>query len=88
MNHYEIKSILVPLDLSECALKALDAAVQVAKWSGADLHLLYVTELWTQLHQASSVNGVNSMLAPEHIIQALASSILHTHGIKPYILFG
>ena len=54
MTVYKISHILVPVDLSESSLNALDTAVGLAKKHRATLHVLYVDESSFQLMRAMS----------------------------------
>lgn len=44
MKNYKIKKILVPLDFSPTSLNALNNAVELARHTDAELHLLHVVE--------------------------------------------
>lgn len=86
MSAYKINSVLIPVDLSEGSLNALDAAVIIAKKHGAALYILHVDENSFQTMEDVSApyfsNGIN---APD-VIAALVGAIQHTHGIQPVIL--
>lgn len=85
--NYQISKILVPIDLTESSLNALDTAVSLAKKHGSLLCILNVEEpnLGVFSEEPDSVNLsyiVNSM----DVLEALANSIEHTHAIQLKLL--
>jgi nucleotide-binding universal stress UspA family protein len=86
MNLYRINNILVPVDLSESALNALDAAVVIAKKHNASIQLLHAEENNFNDLEDISFAGYSSVNNAIDIINALIGAIQHTHGIKPVLL--
>jgi nucleotide-binding universal stress UspA family protein len=87
MTPFSIQRILVPIDLSEVSLNALDTAVALATRHGAALTLLHIVEPGFQ--SFSEDNSFPSMGAASHvsdILNALAGAILHTSDIRPQVL--
>lgn len=82
MNVYKIKNILVPIDLSECSLNALDSAVNIAKKHQAALHILYVDE---NSFQTVEEPGFSFFSNSTDVINALVGAIHHSHGLKPMV---
>jgi nucleotide-binding universal stress UspA family protein len=73
MKDYRIMNILVPVDLSETSLRALQAAISIAKTREASIHLLYVKER----------TPVKSALRPtKDIFNALMNNIKKNDKIK------
>lgn len=86
MSVYKISNVLVPVDLSEGSLNALDTAVNIAKKHKAALQVLYVDE--NNLHTIEDVSTphFSNMLNVTDVITALVGAIQHAHGIKPIVL--
>jgi nucleotide-binding universal stress UspA family protein len=83
MNLYHINTILVPIDLSESSLNALEAAVVIAKRHDSALQILHVEEnSFQELDDISQSHFSNSV----DVINALTGAIQHKHGIKPELL--
>ena len=86
MSLYRINNILVPIDLSESSLKALETAVIIAKRHNAFVQLLHVEENsfddYEDISQSHFVSPGNAI----DVINALLAAIHHTHGIKPELL--
>ena len=80
MTFYSIRNILVPLDLSEPSLNALDTAVALAKKNNAGLLLLYVEETLM-----SAGEGFAAAQSNRDILTALSGAIKHTHEILPTV---
>jgi nucleotide-binding universal stress UspA family protein len=86
VNGYSINKILVPVDLSETSLNALETAVALAKRHRASLSILNVIEnrfdpanedrLW----QDARLSGSSDVLT------AVSGSIQHEHGIRPRLI--
>jgi nucleotide-binding universal stress UspA family protein len=86
MSLFRIHNILVPVDLSESSLNALDAAVVIAKKHNASIQLLHVEENNFNDLEDISFTGYSSVNNAIDIINALTGAIQHTHGIKPLLL--
>jgi nucleotide-binding universal stress UspA family protein len=86
MNLFRIHNILVPVDLSESSLNALDAAVVIAKKHNASIQVLHVEENNFNDLEDISFTGYSSVNNAIDIINALTGAIQHTHGIKPLLL--
>jgi nucleotide-binding universal stress UspA family protein len=86
MNLFRIHNILVPVDLSESSLNALDAAVVIAKKHNASIQLLHVEENNFNDLEDISFTGYSSVNNAIDIINALTGAIQHTHGIQPVLL--
>jgi len=86
MNDYKIANILVPIDLSESSLNALDAAVNIAKKHKAALCILHVDENSFQgLEDLNTPYFSNSVNAVD-VINALVGAIQNSHNIMPSLL--
>jgi nucleotide-binding universal stress UspA family protein len=85
MSVYTIQNILVPVDLSESSLNALDTAAALAQKHKASLQLLNVVEhQWDAFQEdAFSPGGTTDSL---DVLNALAGSIQHTHNLKPSVI--
>ena len=86
MSVYKITNILVPVDLSESSLNALETAVNVAKKHKASIQILNVEE--SNLNTLEDINApyfTNSANSSD-VLNALVGAIHHNHGIKPSIL--
>jgi nucleotide-binding universal stress UspA family protein len=86
MSIYKISKILVPLDLSESSLNALDTAVSIAKKHGASLCVLHVDENNFQTTEDAGIPYFSSTINTTEVVHALIGAIQHTHGIEPVIL--
>ena len=85
MSFYNIKKILVPVDLSETSLNALDTAVALAKKNDAEIELLNVIEnQYNIIDDGFSSTGYLTNSAD--ILTALAGAIQHSQEIKPKLL--
>jgi nucleotide-binding universal stress UspA family protein len=84
MSVYKISNVLVPVDLSESSLNALDTAVNIAKKHKAALQVLYVDENSLATEDVST-SYFSNMVNVADVISALVGAIQHTHGIKPVI---
>lgn len=86
MSVYKITNILVPVDLSESSLNALETAVNIAKKHNASVQVLNVEE--NNLNTLEDLNApyfTNSANSTD-VLSALIGAIHHKHGIKPSIL--
>jgi nucleotide-binding universal stress UspA family protein len=83
MSVYKISSVLVPVDLSEGSLNALEAAVSIAKKHKADLQILHVDESILQTIEDVSTPYFSNSINAADVINALVGAIQHAHGIKP-----
>lgn len=81
-----IQNILVPVDLSESSLNALNAAAALAKKHGAAIQILHIEENAIAYTDESPAFLSNSISNPTDILTALASTMSYTHGIKTDIL--
>lgn len=82
---YSLKKILVPTDLSETSLNALETAVFLAKKHKASLHILNISETSPGI-QEDGLHDIFSIHRNEDVLSALSGSIFHTHNITPTIL--
>lgn len=85
MNYYVIKKILVPVDLSETSLNALETAIVLAKKHNAVLQLLNVAE---QLPDPADNNRL--AIFPndinQDVLNALIGTIIHVSNIQPQLI--
>lgn len=84
MSRYVVKNILVPVDLSETSLNAVESAAAPAKKHGAALHLFYVAERGLVQSKAGTVpcsSAVNT-----EVLSAIASAIRHHHELSPAVV--
>jgi nucleotide-binding universal stress UspA family protein len=83
MNSYSIQRILVPVDLSETSLNALETAVSIAKTHSASLCILHVTE-------PVPGNEINHLNLPSQantdVLTALTDAIRYTGDLRPRLL--
>lgn len=86
MSVYKITNILVPVDLSESSLNALEAAVNIAKKHEASIQVLNVEE--NNLNTLEDINTpyFTNPANSTDVLNALVGAIQHKHGIKPVIL--
>lgn len=85
MTPYHIRKILVPVDLSETSLNALDTAVHLARQHDAALELLNVVENnFDHVTDESSVSISASNCSD--VLTALAAAIEHAGNIKPIVI--
>ena len=83
MNH--IQRILVPVDLSETSLNALDTAVEIAKKNNARLIILNITERNIKfLHNSHSQEYLNKV--SEDVLVALAAVMEQKKEITPKLI--
>src|SRR6476620_4355433 len=87
MNAYHIQRILVPIDLSETSLNALDAAVAIAQKHKAQILLLNVIESgFDSFSDDTGFFSVASMTNSSDVLTALAHAIQHTSELGPRVL--
>ena len=86
MNGYKINRVLVPVDLSESSLNALDAGVAIAKKNKASLYVLHVDENNFQTIEDVGTRYFSNSMNSADVITALVGAIQHTHTIKPVVL--
>lgn len=84
MSVYKINSVLVPVDLSEGSLAALDTAVCIAKKLKASLHVLHVDENNFQIMENMGTSSFSNNAAD--VISALMGAIQHAHDIRPSVV--
>ena len=72
MSLFRINNILVPVDLSESSLNALDAAVVIAKKHNASIQLLHVEEnCFTVKVGPNASYAQYNLLKPQMVISLL-----------------
>ena len=86
MSLYGIKKILVPVDLSETSLNALDTAVALAKKHDAEIVLLNVIENKYAFIDENIFQSTGSLTNSSDVLSALAGAIQHSHEIQPRLL--
>jgi nucleotide-binding universal stress UspA family protein len=84
MTPYNIQNILVPMDLSETSLNALQTAVSLAKKNKADIHLLFVDEPLASLSDLTT-ETLLSKEANMDVLMALAGSVKQKDDILPQV---
>jgi len=84
MSSYHIQKIVVPIDLSETSLNALETAVAIAKKHKAGIQLLNVIENHLDFHDDFALSS--SIINSTDVLNALAGAIQHTNDIKPEII--
>lgn len=85
MSDYYIRKIVVPVDLSETSLNALDTAVLVAKKQRARLCLLNVVEPGLDpVHEELLFSS--GLSTAEDVLNALAGAIQHANDITPEVI--
>jgi nucleotide-binding universal stress UspA family protein len=81
---YHISKILVPVDLSETSLNALETCIALAKKHGANIIILNVIESKYSSREESDVFNVSSSLSnSKDVLNALIGSIEHAHDLTP-----
>lgn len=85
MSVYQVNNILVPVDLSEGSLNALDAAVMIAKKHNANLQVLHIDENSFQNFGDASMSYFANTINAVDVINALVGAIHHTYNIKPAV---
>jgi len=82
MNIYSIRKILVPVDLSDTSINALNSAVALAKEHQASIRILNISEP----SYSRDINGSlvqYSANATSDVLAALASAVEHAGDIQP-----
>lgn len=85
MSVYKMNRVLVPVDLSESSLNALDTAVNIAKKHKATLHVLHVDENNFQTMEDVGTPYFSNSVNTADVITALVGAIQYTHNIKPVV---
>lgn len=82
---YSPEKILVPIDLSQTSLNALDTAIAFARKKSAQLFLLNVVEpnYSTAKHNEPDLDDY---LASEDVLTALVGSIQNSYGLQPKLI--
>ena len=84
---YHIKKIIVPVDLSETSLNALDTAVSLAKKNGALVYVINVIEpnfgIFSEDYESSFSPGITNT---KDILDALINSMVHVHNVEPKLI--
>jgi len=84
---YHIKKIIVPVDLSETSLNALDTAVCLAKKHSALVYVINVIEpnfgIFSEEFESSFSSGITNA---KDILDALINSIVHVHNVEPKLI--
>ena len=86
MSLYNIKKILVPVDLSETSLNALDTAVALAKKHAAVVELLNVVENNYSIVEENNFQPPGYLTNSSDVLTALAGAVQHASDIKPRLL--
>ena len=83
MKPYSINKILVPVDLSEPSLNALDTAVAIAQKHDSKLVLLNIHE---NTFDQFADDSLSIMAGSSDVINALAGAIHHKSGLNPEVI--
>lgn len=86
MSAYMIQQILVPVDLSEPSLNALETAIALAIKNEASLTILNVIEQSYDLYSESSFSFLSNLNNSSDVLQALAGAIQHKSSLTPEII--
>jgi nucleotide-binding universal stress UspA family protein len=88
MINYSVHKILVPVDLSETSLNALDTAVIIAQKHQAQLYILHIRDNAFQFYDSDDSFYALTAAAETSvdILQALTGAIQHKYDIKPKLL--
>lgn len=81
MTAYSIQKILVPVDLSETSLNALETAVAIAVKKGAIIQLINVIEPNYDICYDASVSSLANLTNSSDILHALIGAIQHKHSL-------
>lgn len=84
--NYQISKILVPVDLSEASLNALETCISLAKRHGATIILMNVVEPKYSNRDESDVFKISSLSNSKDVLHALIGSIQYAHDLKPHLL--
>jgi nucleotide-binding universal stress UspA family protein len=85
MNHYSIQKILVPVDLSETSLNALNTAVALAKKHNAVVQILNVREQLPSRHN-NLYYPPSAKSANTDVLSALTGAIRDSNNEKPELI--
>jgi nucleotide-binding universal stress UspA family protein len=84
---YQINKILVPIDLTESSLNALETAISLAKKHGSLLYILNVEEpnfvIFSDEPDLLSTSYKKNSI---DILEALINSITHVHALQPKLI--
>ena len=87
MLSYTIRKILVPIDMSETSLNALDTAVLLAKRHNASLLMVNVIESgFDFLGDAIGFSSLTNLSHSADVLTALAGGIQNAHSINPKVI--
>jgi nucleotide-binding universal stress UspA family protein len=82
MMPYSIQNILVPVDLSQTSLNAIETAVALAKSNNASLHLIHISETYP----GDSETDYSAADANADVLSAIAGAIRHSHNLTPNVI--
>src|SRR5687768_4408029 len=85
MNPYTLQKILVPVDMSESSLTALETAVHFAQKHGAVLQILNITETSFFTYKTGSNPNLSNRTNPA-VLQALTGAIQYANDLNPDLL--
>ncbi len=82
-----LKDVLIPVDLSDTSLNALDTAVHMARRHQATLHVLYVSDLLFHYPQMGNLTAVHTMAAEvinkdKALLENITRSIRSEHQVN------
>ncbi|MFD0764628.1 universal stress protein [Mucilaginibacter lutimaris] len=85
-----IKRILIPIDLSDTSLNALNTAIQMAKRHNAQLHLLYTQDIMDYYPKMGQMAALEPMLEEvlekdKLLLEKVVQSIFYTHQINCFL---
>ncbi|MEB0262821.1 MULTISPECIES: universal stress protein [unclassified Mucilaginibacter] len=86
----QIKRILLPIDLSETSLNALNTAMRMAKRHNAQLHLLYTQDIMDYYPKMGRMAPLEPMLEEvlekdKLLLEKIVQSIFYTHQINCFL---
>lgn len=84
MSRSVIRNSLVPVDLGETSLNAVESAASLAKKQEARLHLLQAAERGPALNEGGT--GPCSTAVNTEVLAAVASAIRHRHELSPAVV--
>ena len=84
MNQFTFRNILVPIDLSESSLNALDTAISLAVNKNAKIFLLHIDD--EGMDFIVERNGIFNRPDHTNVISALANSIFDKTGLHPVVM--
>jgi nucleotide-binding universal stress UspA family protein len=84
---YQINKILVPIDLTESSLNALETAISLAKKHGSLLYILNVEEPnFVIFSDEPDLLSTSYKKNSNDILEALINSITHVHALQPKLI--